>query len=73
MAVLQVNHISIFCMRLYISGESYVKYTCMIGWEYNHIILLDHASFSLVKYAASFEYIIAELINYYATQDSRNQ
>ena len=49
--VLQVNHVSVFCMGLYVSGGFHVKYTYMINLEYNHVVLSDHASLSKRSYS----------------------
>ena len=47
-AVLLTNHVSVFYIKLYVSGGSYVKYTYMIDREHNHVVLLDHTSISPV-------------------------
>ena len=59
MAILPANHVNAFCMGLCVSGESYVKYTYMIGREHNHVILPDDASFSLRK-------IVRRIYHYFA-------
>ena len=33
-------------MGLYVNGESHIKCSYMIGREYNHVVLPDHASLS---------------------------
>ena len=43
------NHVSAFCMRLCVSGGSYVKYTYMIGQDHSYVVLPNHGSVSLVK------------------------
>ena len=44
--ILPTNHISIFCMELYVSDGSHIKYTYMIGREHSHAVLSDQASLS---------------------------
>ena len=43
-AVLPVNHIITFCMRLYVNGGSHIKYTYMIDREHSHMVLSNHAN-----------------------------
>ena len=45
-AVLPVNHVGAFYIGLCVSGGSYVKCSYMIGREYSHVVLPDHASIS---------------------------
>ena len=45
-AVLQVNHVSILCMRLHICGGFYIQYTYIIGPEAQLRNTSDHASIS---------------------------
>ena len=45
--LLPVNHINAFYMGLCVSGGSHKKYTYMISWKYNHVMLQDHARISL--------------------------
>ena len=45
--VLPVNHVSVFCIELYINDGSYIKYTYMIDRKHSYVVLSDHVSISL--------------------------
>ena len=46
MVVLPVNYVNVFYMGLCISGRSHKKYTYIIDWKHNHMVLQDHAKIS---------------------------
>ena len=46
MAVLLANYVSAFFMGLCVSDGSHIKYTYMIGRNYSHVVLSNHASLS---------------------------
>ena len=45
-AVLPINHISVFYMGPTTNTQSHTKCIYMIGWEHNHVVLADYANIS---------------------------
>ena len=50
MAVLPANHVSVFYMEPTTNTQFHAKYTYIIGLEYSHVVLPDHASISLFNF-----------------------
>ena len=48
-AILPINHISVFYMEICVNGGSNIKYTYIIDQKYSHVVLQKHASIFLYK------------------------
>ena len=44
--VISTNHVTAFCLELYVSNESHIKYIYIIGRKHSYVMLSNHTSLS---------------------------